>query len=817
MANNSTQPRRRIRAGRMAAGYFVLTVATAMVYFLSRPMGEIPALGPLLDPISGCWANAEPVNKDFNDQLKLPALSARASVWFDDQLTPHIKAANDHDLYFLQGYVHAWFRLWQMDMQTRAAAGRVSEVAGEKSLVFDRRQRRKGMVYAAERSLAEVNANPQTRDMVAAYTAGINAYIAGLSRAAMPLEYKLMGFTPEPWTPLKSVLLIKYMADDLSGKTDDIAHSWLRRILSKQLFEFYYPDKIPGATPVIPAGTAFAAPSLQRPPAPSDSLAFPKYTAADFEAPRVEGKGSNNWALSGSRTASGAPILCNDPHLALNLPSLWFKVQLMAPGINVYGASLPGAPGVIIGFNDNMSWGLTNNYRDVKDYYEISPVAGDKTQYWFNGRKVPFTFRYEKIGIKGKPDFIDTVRYSLHGPLMYERNYFERGSLMKPLAVRWMGHEPTNEFNAIYLLNRARDYNEYTGAIQHFLCPAQNIIYADRKGNIALWGQGRFVNKWTDQGRFVMHGRDSSTLWQQFIPTAENPHALNPAQGFLSSANQLVTDSTYPYWYNGDYNEIRAWRINQVLAGMRGATIKDMFALQNDDYSVLAATVLPTMLQQISATHPYIKLLSTWDYHLSKDSEAPTVFQVWWHFYYRAIWSQYFRNIPFNTYPLPERTMQLVVAGQIPMRNTGCDTTNYARYCNCLAQNSFKDALDSMSTLKKKGAMAWHKAKNTSVTHLTKIPAFSYDQLPTGGWGNTVNAMRPGYGPSWRMVVQMGKEIEAWGIYPGGQSGNPGSRYYGDYINEWAQGKYHRLVFLPNANEQQHKQLRYKWNIEPSK
>lgn len=703
-----------------------------------------------------------------------------------------------------------------MDMQTRAAAGRISEVVGEKALEYDRRQRRKGMLYAAENSLRAAETDGLTRAMLDAYTEGINSYISSLSYRHYPLEYKLIGFKPEPWTNLRCMLLLKYMADDLTGKTDDIPHSYLRSILSPTDMALLYPDKIEGSTPVIPSGTIFDPPSLTPPTAPPDSVAFPVYRSKDFGYEREDGKGSNNWAISGSRTASGAPILCNDPHLGLNLPSLWFEVQLQCPDMNVYGASLPGAPGVVIGFNDNISWGLTNNYRDVKDFYEIRPVKGDNSKYWFAGKQLPFTHRTERIGIKGKSDFVDTVRYTIHGPLMYDEHYNENGNLKRPLAMCWMGHRASNEIMAVYKLNRARKYDEFVNAILHFECPGQNMIYADKAGNIALWGQGQFVNKWKDQGEYVMSGWDSATLWRELIPMRENPHAMNPAQGYLSSANQCVTDSTYPYWYNGDYGELRAWRINQALAEMPKVTVQDMFALQNDDYSVLAGTVMPIMLAHTQGIqgNRYLDTLRKWDARLQAASIAGSIFQLWWRNLYLGIWNDDFAKVPDNLTPSNERTMQLL-ATEPDLKYYDDRRTKQKETLRDIVINSLKKTTDSLDRRAKKESLEWYLAKNTSLTHLAKLPAFSYTGLHTGGWGNTVNAMKGDHGPSWRMVVQMGHEIEAYGVYPGGQSGNPGSPHYADYLQHWVDGKYYRLLFLPNMSSQHNDRIKYTWNISP--
>lgn len=550
---------------RLIAAIFVLGITAVFIYVLSNPVGILPALGPLLDPVNGCWANAEPVNRNFSGDLKLRSLQGPVSVWFDERLVPHVHAASDHDLYFVQGYIHAYFRLWQMDMETRAAAGRISEVVGDKALKFDRTQRRKGMIYAAENSLKAAEAEPRTKLMLDAYTAGINEFISSLSYRELPIEYKLIGFKPEPWSNIKSTLLLKYMADDLTGYTEDIPLTILRDALSPQDFNFLFPEKISGSTPVIPAGTVFDKPSLTTPAMPNDSV-WAHFKTSDYATKRTEGTGSNNWAISGARTQSGAPMLCNDPHLGLNLPSLWYEMQMQTPDMNVYGVSLPGAPGIVIGFNDSLSWGFTNNYRDVKDFYLIKPVDGNVNAYWFSGKQLNYTNRVERIGVKGKADVIDTIKYTIHGPIIYDEKFNGPGGLKSPMALCWMAHKATNEILCLFELNRAKNYNEFVDAILNFQCPAQNMVYADRAGNIAMWGQGQFVNKWKEQGRFVMNGADSNALWREYIPMRENPHVLNPSQGFVSSANQSVTDSAYPYYYNGYFYEFRAWRINQVLS-----------------------------------------------------------------------------------------------------------------------------------------------------------------------------------------------------------------------------------------------------------
>lgn len=775
-----------------------LALSIGWIALLNRPIGGTPALGRLLNPVNGYFANAEPAD-EVGQSFYLPRekLKQAVTVTFDTRLVPHIKAQNDEDLYFAQGYAHAYYRLWQMDMQTRAAAGRISEVAGPKAFDFDRNQRRKGMVWAAENSLKAMEANPYTKKILDAYTHGVNTYIQSLSFKSYPLEYKLMSFSPEPWTNLKCALLLKYMADDLTGGSDDIAMTYLRTALPPEELDHLFPDKITGSQPVIPAGTRFVPASKPIPATPPGEL-FSHFDTARAKvsamrsniAPRAaSGIGSNNWALNGKRSTSGAALLCNDPHLGLNLPSIWYELQLTAAGVNCYGVSIPGAPGIVIGFNDHISWGFTNNYRDVKDFYEIR--SEDPRLYYFDGKEVPFNVRYEKIYTKGEEQpFIDTIRFSIHGPLMYDEHFPEPSGSGKTLAMTWMAHRATNELLSLYLLNRANDYDQFVQAIRHFECPAQNFIYADRTGNIALWGQGRFINKWKDQGKFVMRGDISATLWGDTIPMRENPQVFNPPQNYLASANQAVTDNTYPYWYNGDFTEFRSWAIHHFLQDTLKKDVPEMMALQNNSWSYLADQLYPLLqAQQVIG--------GNWDEQYSPESKTALAFQLTWLRLYTNIWQDEFENIPDRLYPSAETTMQLLLE-DTASRYYDDIHTPVREHLRDMVQRSYKEASDSIKALEKAGQTEWYQVKNTSVNHLAKLPAFSYANLKTSGWGNTINAMKQNHGPSWRMIVSLQQDkITAYGVYPGGQSGNPGSRYYAAFLDYWVTGKYYTLNFNP--------------------
>ncbi len=355
---------------------FVLSLALnlAMIYVLgTRDFLPIP-LGKFLSVQEGIWQNAESTDESFDINIKTSKVKTQTEVFFDERLVPHIVAENEHDAFFVQGYLHAKFRLWQMEFQTHAAAGRISEIVGDKAINFDRTQRRLGMVFAAENALGEMEKDPATKQALDAYTAGVNHFISQLSSSKVPIEYKLLGYQPEQWTNLKSALFIKQMTNTLAGFDRDLEFTNALKILGEENFRLLYSDLPDSLYPVVPKGTAYASPELALlPPSTVDSLYYKREDTIHFteDFKPNPSNGSNNWAVSGSKTQSGKPILANDPHLSLTLPSIWYEIQMQTPEYNSYGVSFPGIPGVVIGFNDSIAFGFTNAGRDVKDYYEI--------------------------------------------------------------------------------------------------------------------------------------------------------------------------------------------------------------------------------------------------------------------------------------------------------------------------------------------------------------------------------------------------------------------------------------------------------------
>lgn len=781
-----------------------LIVTICFIFLLAHPWGNIPPIGSFFSPQEGFWQNAEPVNRHFPEQIQLPALHDTVELWLDKRWVPHIFARNLHDVFFMQGYITAMFRLWQMDIQTMAAAGQLASILGPDLLPFDRLQRRKGMVYGAEQKLKAMEADSLTRSILDAYTAGVNAYIQTLTPRTMPLEYKLLHDYPRKWTNLRTALLIEYMADDLTGHSDDREYTNLRSTFTDEQLHRMFPDFPDSTVPIIPPGTAFARPSKANPPAPADTalarrlLADSVSWATAIHPARDYVTGSNNWAVSGSKTASHVPILCNDPHLSLNLPSLWFEIQLDAPGMHVYGVSLPGAPTVIIGFTDSIAWGVTNASRDVKDYYAVHFTRPDKKTYLWNGKQVPATLRVETIRIKGEPAFHDTVAYTIWGPVTYDPSFPDTITHIPYLATHWQALQPSNDLKTFYLLNCAHNYQDYVQALSYFNCPAQNFVYADKAGHIAIWQQGWFPLRWKDQGKYVMPGDRADFQWQGYVPVAENPHVMDPPQGFVFSANQHPTDATYPYYYTGDFFYYRAKRIHDVLNQKNYLTLQDMMRLQNDVYDTRAAEALPLLLAHLPESavraheKAYYALLRQWDMQVTAQSKAPMLFYTWMDTLMHALWD-----------PLLSPVHRVVEAPSMQttiewlLRDTSMQFFNAYRTqpmsLTELVTESFHAAMRAVRKIDSTGTLNWGEFRGTRILHLTRLEALSHPRLATPGDAATVNAITSNHGPSWRMIVQLGHRTEAYGVYPGGQSGNPGSPHYDDMIDDWLLGRYEPL------------------------
>ncbi len=787
-----------------------IVVPILLAYALNTKFGEIPPILKFLNPFTGFWQNAEGDSVNALKKLKLKGANAKIEILFDDKMIPHVFAQNDHDAYYAQGYVTAMHRLWQMDFQTRFASGRLCEVVGKKAIEVDRYQRRMGMVYGAENSLKGMMEDPKAREMILAYTQGINDYIHSLSNANLPLEYKILDFKPEDWSPIKCALLLKQMSAVLAMGSDEFYMTNILKKFGPEITQDLFPDYPFKESPIIPVGTKWDFSPLPIPPIPIEDTEM--LTSNIKTKEKVEGIGSNNWALSGDKTASGYPLLANDPHLDLTLPSIWYQIQLNAPGLNAYGVSLPGAPGIIIGFNQNIAWGVTNVAADVLDFYQIKFKDDTHNQYWYNNSWKNTTKRLEKIKIRGAKDTTETVYYTHQGPVVYlqKPKYGKAANVPIGNALRWIAHDKSNELMTFYYLNRGKNYADYRKALTYFTAPAQNFVFASAENDIAITPNGKFPLKWKNQGKFILDGSDPRNDWHGWIPSAQNPTVKNPPRNFVSSANQSSTDPTYPYYINWEFSPYeRGQRINDRLTTMNKATADSVRLLQSDTYSLIAENILPHVLPLINigalnATQKEaFNITSKWNRFYDAKEVAASIFELWNKRLSYDIWDDEFtiENIPMR-YPSRDRTIELIQKDPNSKWFDNIKTSKIETLTE-LVNESFKFACDSLE--RRYGSIGqnwnWGKFKNTNVPHLAKIPGFGSKKLLIGGGKSTVNALSETNGPSWRMVIELGKTPKGHGVFPGGQSGNPGSPYYDNMIDTWAQGKLYDLFFMQSTSD----------------
>jgi penicillin amidase len=789
--------------------FILSTVITlALVFALNKKWGAIPPIGKFLSPQQGFWQNAEPVDVNRNEDFSFKNLQGKVSVYLDDRLVPHVFAQNDEDAYFVQGYLHAKYRLFQMELQTFAAAGRISEHLGsdERFINFDREQRRSGMVYAAENALKAFESDPLTKKVCDAYTEGVNAYINSLTESSVPVEYKLLDYRPEPWSNLKIALFLKQMSKTLAGYDNDLENTLSKPNLSfEELMQLnkQVPDSL---EPIVPKGTAFDAPGVKPvAPAGTDSLYFGKKDTANvvqYSKPNPI-NGSNNWVVSGSKTKSGAPILCNDPHLELTFPSVWYEMQITTPNVNVYGVTFPGSPNVIIGFNDSIAWGVTNAQRDVRDYYEIQFKDDSKKEYLFNGSWRPTTLRIDTIRVRGGADIYDTTAFTVFGPVVYDRSFSKELSQNKAIALRWTAHDASNEGLTFYKLNRAKNYDDYLDAIKTFSTPGQNFVFASKAGNIAIWQQGKFPARWYGQGMYLMPGTDTSYQWQGFIPQSENPHAVNPERGFLESANQRPVDSTYPYFIPGNYITPRGISITRNLQRMNQITVNDMKTLQNDYYSVVAEEARPVLLKYVNENalnadaKRYLTMVKNWNLYTAPNSTGTTIYQAWLDSVEVGVWGDEWRKNSFRM-PFPsEQTLIEWIYRDSSFKYVDNINTPQQETINDIVTQALRKATPVLKEEEAAGKLEWTKHKDPTIFHLLKTGVMPFARkIAVGGWGNVINAVTDTHGPSWRMIVQLSNPTEAYGVYPGGQSGNPGSKFYDNFVDTWATGRYYTLWMM---------------------
>lgn len=787
---------------------FILSLGATLVIIilLNTRFGSIPEVGPFFSPFQGFWQHAEQKGERTDQEIIIPDLTDDVSIHYDEYGIPHIFAENDRDLYKAQGYIVAKERLWQMEFMTYAAAGRLTELVGEEALGHSRQMRNLGMMIGAENAVESMKSDEHSRLFLEAFAEGVNHYINNLNPRELPLEYKIIGHEPEEWTPLKTALILMNISHTLTGGSSDYEMTNTLDALGKDFINRFFPKYSDDHEYYIPDEGQFDFDPVSV--TPPDTGFVPEIMEdSPVELPDP-GIGSNNWTVHGSRTESGSPMMSNDPHLGLSLPSIWMEMQLHTPDLNVYGVTIPGAPGIIIGFNESLSWGVTNAGSDVMDVYEIEFRDDNFSEYKYDGEWHPLEKREEIYEMPDGSTHTDTLLITRHGPVTTPPDESPlTGNSPEGHAIRWVAQEPGNELLALNMVNRAESISEFKDALTHYHVPAQTFAYADTAGNIGLFHHGKFPARWQGQGDFISDGRDPAHEWQDWIPMDQTPRVINPDRGFAGSANQNPVGQYYPYPLGWGYasNE-RGIRVHEMLEAEDSVDLTFMQKMLHDDHSVEARRILPYLLEWIREDElgdehlTVLEILEEWNFNYDPNSKAAYFFDRWWQSLHDEIWSAKFSELNRNVRkPNRERTALELIEHPDDEIWTG---ENHEDLYD-LVTEVFLYEYDRMTN--QYGTPGddwqWQYHQGTRLDHLANITGFGATDLSPGGSRLSLNATGENWGPSWRMIVDLSEPVQAWGMFPGGVSGNPASYYYDNFVHKWESGELRKLLFW-NSEEQ---------------
>lgn len=784
--------------------------------------------------------------------LKVTGLTAPAEIIRDRWGVPHIYARNIEDLLFAQGYVHSQDRLWQMELSRRIGYGRLSEIFGGIAFTTDRFLRTIGLARAAQADMACTDA--ETLGMLEMYARGVNAYV---HNNPLPLEFTLLGIKPEPWTPTDSLVWAKVQAWSLSANWDSkiLQAALISKVGATRAAQLH--GDYPRDNPLILPEQTFVE-IVDR--------VLDQFRTAEKWLP-VGGLGgmSNNWVVDGTKSATGKPLLANDPHLPLQMPSIWYENHLVAPGFEVTGVSFPGTPGVILGHNADIAWGFTNAFPDVQDLYIEKFDPDDPTRYEYRGNWEKATIIREEIRVKGEPvPRVVEVVITRHGPII---NDLIPATATSPplsqhgrvaLALRWAGHEESEILRVFHNVNRARNWNEFTDALRYWSVPSQNVVYADRAGNIGYYMPGKIPIRARGMGVVPVPGWTGEYEWVGWIPHEELPHAFNPAQHYFATANNQVVGKEYPYFLTArTINGFRARRIVEMLIDKEKLAADDFARMHIDQYcepakrfcellTDLSINILshPALRGMQSQGEQALEAVKCWDYNLTKDSVAGAIFELTQYFAMRRVFgpwlgdlTDHYIGVGFHPTLAPA---VLGYVGQSPLVLQRILVNNESEW--------FRDAegkaltreeilalalSDSISYLseavgKDVAQWQWGKIHHAAFNHMLgeKKPLdriFNRGPYPYGGDGNTVCAAgyvpklpiqtRGGITASWRQIIDLNDWDASRGVLPTGQSGHPASKHYADMIPLWLKGKYHPLLWTREKVEA-HAEARLK--LEPT-
>lgn len=841
-----------MRRGVNLAGAVV--VSALLLGVLGFGFGAIPALGPALDPGRGAWTSAAGGQPVSSERLQLPGLTAAATVSFNTQGLASISAGSAHDMFLALGYVHAKFRLSEMDAERRLGEGRLAELSGAGNLASDEFELRLGLLRTAQNEWARTAGT--TRTALLAYAQGVNDDIAQVRASGdWPALFSLTGQYPRPWTPVDSLVIQGVLTQELDYTTGPLDYALLQKSLGQANTASWFPTLAPNAqTPydpgpylklpltAVPADVASSAPdavttaqiATSGTPGGLDgnggagggATARSGDAAPDTEAaasvleqlsqllpyqihhyPDSNAWAANGPAVAGAGAGQQGALLGGDPHLPQTLPSIWYEVALSAPGYQVAGASVPGVPGILLGHNAHIAWSLTDTQNSATFYY-AEKVRG--ARYYSNGAWRPMTVVHYEIPVRGGATKQLTVDITAHGPLISQHG--------QTMAVDWMGNVPSDDLGALLGVNTAANFTAFKAALASWHAPTQNFVYADTSGNIGVIAPGYYPQVPPGcQPWLPMPGTGACDI-DGVIPYQAVPQAYDPPSHLIATDNQRPVGGDYPYYvgtaldfYDPGYRAAHAYSALQAAEPLTPAKIA---ALQNDLTDPLAVRLLPAVNQALSGgglsgeDQQAAAALQGWNGDMSQDSAAASLWWTFWGSYLNTVFAPWWQA---GKVPVSKDSLGLGIPGLAPLAEdletwTLNDPSNAAfagpkgrgpANAQAAIVAAFRKAVSHLDA-KLGGTPAtwtWGKLHTREFPSITGAAGLGYGPRPAGGDPFTEDAADGGLnaetGPSWRMIAALSSAgVQAQGVYPGGQSENPASPWYQNLIPLWWDGKY---------------------------
>lgn len=759
--------------------------------------------------------------------VRLAGLHHRVEILRDCWGVPHIYATNNDDLFFAQGYVHAQDRLWQMEMNRRTAHGQLAELFGARALDADRFVRVLGFSRTTHREIERLDAD--SRAVVDAYVCGVNTFLE-TRKSALPLEFTLLRQRPRPWDAVDVLVWSRVVSLSLSSDWKaKLLHARMVAHLGEERTRELMPDYSNASPLTVPAGVTY-----------SPTIGQKALQAAAATAPFLQSdagpQGSNGWVVSGERSTTGFPLLANDTHLNLTLPSIWYEAHLEGGDYRVTGITFPGIPGVLIGHNEQIAWGVTNGLIDVQDLYIERFHPNDPLLYAWNDDWEQAELVREEIAVRGqKEPVVEEVRITRHGPIITSVATPADSPLApnEELAFRWTALDPGNVFRAALKLNRARDWYDFRAALVDWNTTPQNFIYADVEGNYGYALSGRVPLRAQGDGRLPVPGWEGSYEWIGTIPNEAMPAAYNPPEGVLVTANNRIADHTYPYCASlrGDWiNSYRAMRIHEMLATRPQHDVQSFSRMQQDQRSLpgleLARIVGDLPLQDVLQAQVR-DLLAAWDGELTAESLGGTIYTTLRYHLYRCVYAEVehlwsgglgrgvLTTLAAHYYDFRglERILNRLAEAH---RNGQMDEPADAwlgteRTWTGVLQQALARSVDELSQRLGNDPQQWQYGRihRLKLSHpLGRIPLLA-PLLNRGPWktGGDMDTVCMGYlphdpvalpfyvAPSCRQIFDTSNWDASLSVLASGQSGHPASPHYCDMASLWRSGDYHPMLW----------------------